>query len=532
MTTKEMNSNPEYDFLKNGGEMSKLIRSTDWSKNPVGPVNTWPQSLRTTISIILNSKFPMFLFWGADLICFYNDAYRPSLGNNGKHPAALGQKGKDCWPEIWEFIKPLIDQVLSGGAASWNEDQLLPIYRNGQIEEVYWTFSYSAVNDESGKPAGVFVTCSETTDKVKTLQAISDSKNELEFAINAAELGTWELNPLTNKLTTNNRLRNWFGLSAAEEIDLKHATDIIDHKDRQRVAEAIEKALQFSSGGEYNEDYKIINPKTKEERVVRAKGKAFFNEKNMPYRFNGILLDITPEMINRQALIESENNFRKLVEQAPVAICVLKEPDYKVIIANERMLELWGKTAPDVMNKPIFKGLKEATEQGLEEILLNVYSSGVRYLANEMPVTLPRDGKLTKTYINFVYEAFKDSNGRIEGIMVVATDVTEQVNARLKIEDAEERARLAADAVDLGIYDFNYSTGELISSLRIANIFGFEKQVPRDELLSLIHPDDGSLLSDAHQISLVTGSLFYEARIIWKDRSVHWIRAEGKLYLV
>jgi hypothetical protein len=73
------------DFIPNN-EMGNLIRAKDWSKTPVGPIDSWPQSLRTTLSIILNSKFPMFLWWGPELICFYNDAYRPSLGNNGKHP--------------------------------------------------------------------------------------------------------------------------------------------------------------------------------------------------------------------------------------------------------------------------------------------------------------------------------------------------------------------------------------------------------------------------------------------------------------
>src|SRR5205085_956808 len=89
-----------FSFLKGGGEMGELTRNYDWSQTPVGGPECWPQSLRTTLSILLNAGFPMFLWWGEDLIQFYNDAYRPSLGNNGKHPTALGQKGQDCWPEI------------------------------------------------------------------------------------------------------------------------------------------------------------------------------------------------------------------------------------------------------------------------------------------------------------------------------------------------------------------------------------------------------------------------------------------------
>jgi hypothetical protein len=97
----------------------------------------------------------MFLWWGEELIQFYNDAYRPSLGNKGKHPKALGQKVVDSWPEIWDIIYPLIHQVLTTGKATWSEDQLVPIYRNGSIEDVYWTFGYSPVRGDTDKIEGV-----------------------------------------------------------------------------------------------------------------------------------------------------------------------------------------------------------------------------------------------------------------------------------------------------------------------------------------------------------------------------------------
>src|ERR1700744_1598003 len=138
----------KYPFLSGNGEMSDLMLKKDWSKTPVGIIDQWPQSLRTTLSILLNSKFPMFLWWGPELICFYNDAYRPSLGENGKHPEILGMPAPQAWPEIWDAIKPLIDQVVNGGEGTWAEDQLIPIYRNGKMEDVYWTFSYSPVHAE------------------------------------------------------------------------------------------------------------------------------------------------------------------------------------------------------------------------------------------------------------------------------------------------------------------------------------------------------------------------------------------------
>ncbi|RYE11277.1 MAG: PAS domain-containing sensor histidine kinase, partial [Sphingobacteriales bacterium] len=338
----EHNSNTA--FLNGGGESAELIRSIDWAANPVGPMSDWPQSLKTVLGIILHTKFPMFLFWGPELVYFYNDAYRTSLGNNGKHPRAMGQRGEECWPDIWGFIKPLIDSVLERGEACWFEDQLLPIFRNGQMEDVYWTFSYSPVNDEAGKPIGVFVTCNETTEKVLSLKEQAENSDQLQFAIDAAELGTWELNPLTQKIRANARLKSWFGLPADEELELSLAVKSIAEKDRDRVVEAITRALDISSGGKYDITYTIINPVTKIERVVKTKGRAHFNADGIAWRFNGTQQDVTDESVARRQLIESEKNFRNMILQAPVAMCVLKGPDQVVEIANTHILELWGKT--------------------------------------------------------------------------------------------------------------------------------------------------------------------------------------------
>src|SRR5690606_19047376 len=148
-----------------------------WSKTSLGAPENWPQSLRTTLSIILNSKFPMFLWWGPELICFYNDAYRPSLGENGKHPIILGLTAKEAWQEIWSIINPFIEHVLNGDGGVWRENQLIPIYRNGKLEDVYWTFSYSPVHDESDKIAGVMVVCNETTENIATFKKLEVSNN-------------------------------------------------------------------------------------------------------------------------------------------------------------------------------------------------------------------------------------------------------------------------------------------------------------------------------------------------------------------
>jgi len=167
---------PLPDWLAGGGEMGDLVRSVDWSNTALGPVSAWPQSLRTTVSTCLNSKFPILIWWGRDLVKIYNDAYRPILGD--KHPRSMGQRGAECWPEIWHIIGPMLEGVMNTGQATWSENQMLPLVRHGFAEECYFTFSYSPIRDESGGIGGVFCAVTETTAQIlgerrlRTLRAI------------------------------------------------------------------------------------------------------------------------------------------------------------------------------------------------------------------------------------------------------------------------------------------------------------------------------------------------------------------------
>src|SRR5579872_3472029 len=136
-------TDPGYECLQGGGEMGAIMRSLDWSQTPLGPVGQWPQSLRTSVNTCLNSRFAILIWWGPDLVMLYNDAYRQIIG--AKHPAALGHPGRECWPEIWHIIGPMLEGVMQRGEATWSDDLLLMLERSGYPEECYFTFSYSPI---------------------------------------------------------------------------------------------------------------------------------------------------------------------------------------------------------------------------------------------------------------------------------------------------------------------------------------------------------------------------------------------------
>jgi PAS domain S-box-containing protein len=156
--------NAGLDIFASGGEMGERIRAFNWRETPLGPIEGWPQALKTTLRLMLDSRYPMFVWWGRALTIFYNDAYISIPGK--RHPAALGQPASKVWAEVWDTLGPQADQVLNGGRATWNAELPLILERNGFAEEVFFTFSYSPIPDDRGGIGGVFCACSEDTERV------------------------------------------------------------------------------------------------------------------------------------------------------------------------------------------------------------------------------------------------------------------------------------------------------------------------------------------------------------------------------
>jgi signal transduction histidine kinase len=171
------------EFIAGGGDVGALMRAHDWADSPLGPPESWPPSLRTVVGLLLQSRFPMFVAWGADLGFLYNDPYSEILG--AKHPRALGRRFYDIWSEIWADISPLIDAAMAG-QATYREDLPLLMNRKGYDEQTWFTFSYSPVRDESGQVAGMFCACTETTQKVLALRGLRELNETLERRVEDA----------------------------------------------------------------------------------------------------------------------------------------------------------------------------------------------------------------------------------------------------------------------------------------------------------------------------------------------------------
>lgn len=195
MTPVPSADSPESEIVPGGGEMERRIDAVDWSETALGPRENWPQALRTTVRILLANRFPMLLWWGPDYISIYNDAYIPVLGQ--KHPWGLGKPVRECWSEIWDILKPLIDTPFCGGPATWSDDIELHLKRAGFTEETHFTVAYSPVPDETATRGigGVLATVHEITAEVvgqrrgivlRELASGVEAKTAKEACVNAA----------------------------------------------------------------------------------------------------------------------------------------------------------------------------------------------------------------------------------------------------------------------------------------------------------------------------------------------------------
>jgi PAS domain S-box-containing protein len=310
----DFNRSKNADFLAGGGEMGALTRAHDWSATPIGAPDGWPQSLRTALRILLNTNHPMFIWWGPELIQFYNDAYRQTMGPE-RHPSALGQRGRDCWTEIWPIIGPQIEQVMSGGGATWHENQLIPVTRHGRLEQVWWTYGYSPI-DEADGVGGVLVVCRDVTKEHLAAEALREREAELARVQQIGRIGGLEVD-----------LRTGFRNRRSPEYLLIHGLppEAVNETHEDWVArvhpddrEATERKFRDAVAGQvrdYTVRYRIIRPNDGELRWISVKSTIERDADGNPVRLVGAHSDITEQVEAERALQQSEAEQRKLAGQ-------------------------------------------------------------------------------------------------------------------------------------------------------------------------------------------------------------------------
>ncbi len=313
---------PSPAFLQGGGEMGALMRTHDWRSTSLGDPSDWPGPLRTALGVILNTGHPMYIWWGPQLLCFYNDAYRQSIGPE-RHPGSLGRPAREVWDEIWDIIGPQIDQVMSSRGATWHENALVPITRNGRREEVYWTYSYSPIVDPAAPSGvgGVLVVCAETTAHIVAARHAAQERERLAqlfeqapsfVAILRGPEHRFELtNPSYQRLIGH---RDVIGSTVAEALPEAAARGYVELLDRV-----------YSSGEPYiaNGAKFAVQPAPHHPADERYVDFVYQPIKNSDGTVNGIFVegvDVTNRSLSDAARHDSEEQLRLATEAAEIGL--------------------------------------------------------------------------------------------------------------------------------------------------------------------------------------------------------------------
>ena len=534
---------PQFAFLANAGNVGAAMRAFDWSASPMGPIDGWSATLRTTLGIMLSSSFPTFLAWGSELTFLFNDAYVPLLGN--KAADALGRRWHEVWPEVVDELQPQIDRVVLGESLFF-ENYAVTIERRGYPELAYFTFSYSPVRDEMGAVRGMLCTVIEMTDKFQALARHREAEERLAFSLEASgNIGTWSHDLQDGTTFVDERFARLFQIDAALAVtgtDLNKFTDLIHADDRPRVLAAIAAAIE--SGEQYDIDYRIPQ-RSGVDAWVNARGKVFQDPVTGRRRFAGVAVDISAK---KSAQLTSEDNARRaaaesararengrllnvLLDSAPVGI-VYVDRSGRFLLTNATNRAIWG-------DRPGAGSLQQYQEwQGWWPAGTDL--AGQRIGAHEWPVAHvlrgarsastvaeiePFGSPGTRRTILIRAAAVEDESGAIVGAVAANMDISAQLAAEKALEESELKFRSITNVIPQIVWSadaygendyinrrWQEFTGDTAGTSLGARWTGF------------IHPDDIGRIRENWAASLASGCKFeVEHRLLHRSGDYRWV---------
>ncbi len=418
--------------------MGALMGAHDWSTSPIGYPDTWPEALRSAVSLMLPNKQIMFVAWGPELVFLYNDAYRPVFGK--KHPWALGRPFREIWSEVWDEVAPLVETAL-GGEATWSEDLHLVLERNGYPEDCWFTFSYSPARDESGKVAGLFCAATETTERVLADRRLAAERERQRLlfehvpgfvAIMGGPDHVFEyVNDAYDRVAGK---RGFIGQTVRAAFPELEGAGLFEALDRA-----------FATG----EPYVARDVPLNVQRTAGAKADPLFltftyqpivDERGA---VTGIFVqgqDVTQEHQALAAARAERDRQLMLLQQMPGFVAVLAGPDHIFEYVNDAYVDMVGPR--NFIGRRVRGVLPELEGQGFFEMLDSVFATGAPISLKATPIRFA--GEARDRFVDFVYQPIRNAAGEVTGIFVGGYDITERVRA----EKARDAIEVRVDALN------------------------------------------------------------------------------------
>jgi hypothetical protein len=422
-------------FRETGGTITGVLVAATDVTGQLEAKRKLEESERNLRNTILQAPVAMCILRGpAYIVEIANDRMFELWGKSSA--VLLGKPLFEGLPEVrHQGFEEMLNQVFTTGKRVAASEASVMLPREGSIQQVYVNFVYEPFREGDGTISGIIVVATEVTDQVRSRLKVQESEQRVRSFVASAPfpIGVYIGREMRIELVNQSIIDVWgkgsdiVGKRYAEVLPELESTGIYDQLDNVYTT-----AIPFHAR---HQQVNLVIDGT-----LRP---FFFNYSFTPltdtagniYGVMNTAADVTDLMVARQKVEQSERNFRSMILQAPMAMCILLGPQHVVDTANEMMIQLWGKEPAAVMHKPLFEALPDAREQGLEALLDQVYLTGEPFSANEHPVNLVRNGHLETVFQNFVYEPYRDAEGNTLGVLAISIDVTQQVLARQKIEE-------------------------------------------------------------------------------------------------
>jgi PAS domain S-box-containing protein len=495
---------PAYDFLSGGGEMSERMRTFDWAITSIGPIQSWPQSLRTVLQLILNSRAPALLWWGPELIQFYNDAFRPMLGSS-KHPTALGASGRQTWAEVWDLIEPMIDAVMKRGESTRVQDGLLVLERNGFADEGYFDYACSPIRDQSGRIAGVFAAWSETTQRVLANRRIeglrtsaAESEARYRSALSAGRMVTWETDLVARNRSWSEEAIALFGFDPKLRIGTVGGVSdeyllAIHPDDRHLVARFHQLADQQDM---FDAEYRIVRPGG-EVLWLAGRGKVVSRSADgKAHRLINIVADISERKNAERALRKSEELYRGTFENAAIGIAHVGL-DGRWLRVNQAICQITGYEA-DELQRISFVDITYPDDVELDLSLVARLLAGEIINYSMEKRYLRKDGSLV--WAHLTVSLLRDADGTPLHFISAIEDITRKKASEEELNRQRHFIERLTDLMPSVLYVFDLLEQRIIWVNRPISRNDSQRTVDDSvmnaDFLSAVDPEDQELLAD------------------------------------
>jgi PAS domain S-box-containing protein len=491
---------------------------------------------------LLPAQAEIVLFWGSEFIAFYNDAYAPTIGR--KHPHALGRPAREYWSELWDDLGPLLEQVRSTGKTLSAKDRPFRINRQGEMEEVFFDISYSAVRVEDGSVGGVLCIVSETTERIRALEALRRSEQagrasaeRIELALDAgAVMGTWVWDIPNDRVTGDERFARTFSLGDAPPhilsagFPLAQVVRNIHPEDQPRLNTLIREAME--RGGDFRAEYRVQHTDAGW-LWIEASGRVERDAAGRPVRFPGVLVDIDARIRAQeaqrlaavarykaeQALRETHDQLRLAQSAGGIGVFSLDIGKDEIAVSEE-FCRIYGISVAASVPASAIEALRYCEEEHLSS--RQSRSSGEARLDVEYRIRRADDGEVR--WIARRAEFVRDGLGKPVTMRGVVQDITARKLAEATLRESEARFRALAQAVPNQVWTAG-RTGTLDwFNQRVYDYSG----LTRDRLLGhrwsdIVHPEDQRRVAKGWQRALATQTPYEtELRLRRHDGHHRW----------